>query len=66
MDNETDLAYIRNVQNQETIARSILQGILHYEESQTAAPATNASLSAPASNAPTPAPPVPAAPIPSR
>ncbi len=57
MDNVQDLAFVTKPQNQETIARSILQGILRYEESVAVAPAP-----APSAGAPTPAPPVPAAP----
>jgi N-acetylmuramoyl-L-alanine amidase len=62
MDDGKDLAFIGNEQNQEAIARSILQGVLRYEEGQSAAPANGSAKDIPA---PVPAPPVPAAPVPS-
>jgi N-acetylmuramoyl-L-alanine amidase len=37
IDNPADLAFIRDGQNQEKIARDILQGIQHYQEAQAAA-----------------------------
>lgn len=37
IDNPTDLAFIRKGQNQETIARDILQGIQRYQQAQTPA-----------------------------
>jgi N-acetylmuramoyl-L-alanine amidase len=36
IDNPTDLAFIRDGQNQEKVARDILQGIQHYQQTQAA------------------------------
>jgi N-acetylmuramoyl-L-alanine amidase len=64
MDNEKDCAFIRNDQNQEAVARSILQGILRYEEGQAAAPVNSSTNDIPAPAPPVPAAPAPAAPVP--
>jgi N-acetylmuramoyl-L-alanine amidase len=61
MDDATDLAFISKEANQAMVARSLLQGILRYEEGLAAAP-----INSPSNDiaSPAPAPPPPAAPVP--